>query len=139
MMKFVQCSALALATLGVLTVSTLPLRAEYSADEKKQIAELKKSYPLTTCPVSGEKLEGPMGGPIDYLYKQKTADGKETTRLVEFCCKDCTKKFAKDPEKYLKVIDEAAAKKAAASAPAPASATQSGTDHSAHNHSMHGM
>ncbi len=79
-----------------------------------------------------------MGGPIDYLYKQKTADGKETTRLVEFCCKDCVKKFTKDPEKYLKVIDEAAAKKASTAAPAtPPSA--SGENMKGHDHSMHGM
>ena len=47
-----------------------------------------------------------MGPGIDYTYKQ---DGKPD-RLVRFCCKDCRKDFDKDPAKYLKLIDEAAAK-----------------------------
>lgn len=65
-------------------------------------------YPLSTCVVSGDEL-GSMGDVVKYAYK--TTEGKE--RDVLFCCKDCIKKFKKDPEKYLKMIDEAAAKKAA--------------------------
>jgi len=101
-----------LALLGFLAVS--PAHAAYTADQMQQIAELKKTYPLATCVVSGDKLEGgDMGEPIDYLYTQKGADGKETTRLVRFCCPSCPKKFNKDPEKYLKMIDDAAKAKAA--------------------------
>ncbi len=55
-------------------------------------------YPLDTCVVSGEKL-GTMGKPI--VHQQ---DGRE----VQFCCKSCLPKFAKDPAKYLKKLDEAA-------------------------------
>lgn len=66
------------------------------------------AYPLDTCVVSGEKL-GDMGAPIDYIYKE---DGKPD-RLVRFCCKMCIAKFKKDPAKYLKLIDEAAAQKKA--------------------------
>ena len=51
-----------------------------------------------------------MGKPQDYVYKH---EGKPD-RLVRFCCKDCVKDFNKDPEKYLKVLDEATAAKAAA-------------------------
>ena len=65
----------------------------------------KDAYPLTTCVVSGEKLGGEMGTPIKYDYK-----GRE----VQFCCRGCIKTFEKDPAKYLKLIDDAAA------APAPA-------------------
>ncbi|MFT3783194.1 MAG: hypothetical protein QM790_14390 [Nibricoccus sp.] len=64
------------------------------------------SYPLDTCVVSGEKL-GDMGKPVDYIYKE---EGKPD-RLVRFCCKMCISKFKKDPAKYLKAIDEAAAQK----------------------------
>jgi hypothetical protein len=64
------------------------------------------SYPLDTCVVSGEKL-GSMGAPIDYTHKE---EGKPD-RLVRFCCKMCIPKFKKDPAKYLKLIDEAAAAK----------------------------
>jgi len=65
------------------------------------------TYPLDTCVVSGEKLGGEMGAPIDYIYKEA---GKPD-RLVRFCCKMCIPKFKKDPAKYLKLIDEAAASK----------------------------
>jgi len=30
---------------------------------------------------------------------------------VRFCCKDCIAQFEKDPQKYLKIIDDAAAAK----------------------------
>lgn len=75
------------------------------------------AYPLTTCVVSGDKLEdGEMGPPVDYIYKQ---EGKPD-RLVRLCCKSCIKKFNKDPQKYLKMIDDAAAGLPAAPAQAPA-------------------
>ena len=73
------------------------------------------TYPLTTCVVSGDKLaDGDMGPPINYVYKE---EGKPD-RLVRFCCKGCIKKFKKEPAKYLKEIDDAAAAKAAGKTPA---------------------
>lgn len=72
------------------------------------LAQAKAEYPLTTCSVSGDKLDGgDMGKPQDYIYKQ---EGKPD-RLIRFCCKDCLKDFNKNPGKYLKIIDDAAAKK----------------------------
>lgn len=68
------------------------------------------AYPLKTCVVSGDKLDGDMGAPVDYIHK---VDGKPD-RLVRFCCKNCVKDFKKDPEKYLKMIDDATAAKAKA-------------------------
>jgi hypothetical protein len=66
--------------------------------QQAQIDNLKKTYTLTTCPVSGDNLaKNDMG--------EKNADGTETTRLVRFCCKDCVMKFKKNPDKYLKVMD----------------------------------
>ncbi|EIP96614.1 hypothetical protein OpiT1DRAFT_01035 [Opitutaceae bacterium TAV1] len=77
-------------------------------------------YPLETCVVSGDKLEGgDMGEPIDYIHKEK---GKPD-RLVRLCCKSCVRDFRKDPDKYLKQIDEAAAARA-----------QSAGGHDAHHH-----
>ncbi|OHB76954.1 MAG: hypothetical protein A2Z34_06825 [Planctomycetes bacterium RBG_16_59_8] len=58
------------------------------------IEKLGPTYPLTTCLVSGEKLESP----IDFVYKN---------RLVRFCCKDCQKKFLASPDEYLNKLDEA--------------------------------
>ncbi|SDT90867.1 hypothetical protein SAMN05444156_0641 [Verrucomicrobium sp. GAS474] len=114
--------------LGLMAFAAMALTAptakaeDYTPAQMQQIEEMKKTYPLTTCPISGDKLEGgEMGKPIDYLYTAKDASGKETTRLVRFCCPSCVRKFKKDPAPTLKVLDDAAAKKAsgAASAPAP--------------------
>ena len=84
-------------------------------DQAAWLAKAKAAYPLQTCVVSGDKLEvTSMGAPVDYIHKEA---GK-ADRLVRFCCKDCVKDFKKDPAKYLKKIDDAAAKDM----------------HSAHNH-----
>ena len=50
---------------------------------------------LTTCPVSGEKLDGDMGKPFVFTYKDQE---------VKLCCKGCKKDFDKDPAKYIKLI-----------------------------------
>jgi len=62
------------------------------------VAAQKANYPLDTCVVSGEKLGGEMGDPVDYVYKN---------RLIRFCCKNCVKDFEKDPATYLSKIDQA--------------------------------
>lgn len=66
-------------------------------------AEKTDTYPLTTCVVSGEVL-GEMGDAVIFNY-----EGRE----VRFCCKDCKRDFLKDPAKYLKMLDDAAAKQKA--------------------------
>lgn len=50
---------------------------------------------LKTCPVSGDKLGGDMGGPYVFSYQ-----GQE----VKLCCKSCKKDFDKNPDKYIKLI-----------------------------------
>lgn len=62
------------------------------------VAQQLPFYPLDTCVVSGEKLGGDMGDPIDVVYKN---------RLIRFCCKMCMNEFAKDPAKYIQKIDAA--------------------------------
>ena len=69
-------------------------------------AKAKAEYPTTSCIVSEDKLGGDMGKPVDFIYR---VEGKPD-RLITFCCKDCVKDFNKEPEKYLKVLDEAAKK-----------------------------
>jgi len=66
-------------------------------EEKALAAEQAKSYPLTTCLVSGDSLGG-MGETVDCLYQGK---------LVRFCCKGCVKSFNKNPDKYLKELESA--------------------------------
>ena len=74
--------------------------AVFAAD--KAPAEKGKPYPLTTCVVSGEKLDS-MGKPRIIQY-----EGRE----IRFCCEDCEKDFRKDPKPFLKKLDEAATKSA---------------------------
>lgn len=64
-----------------------------------------KPYPLTTCVVSGAKL-GEMGEPIEFVY---TNNGEN--QEIKFCCPDCKPTFLKDPDKYLKKIQDAEAGK----------------------------
>jgi hypothetical protein len=97
-----------LAVFSGTSISALANESHHE-DSSATTAEAKADYPLSTCVVSGDKLEGgDMGPPIDYVYKQ---EGKPD-RLVRFCCKGCIKDFKKDPAKYLKKIDDAAAAKA---------------------------
>lgn len=75
------------------------------------LADARAHYPLNTCSVSGDKLDGgDMGEALDYVYEQ----AGRPDRLIRFCCKDCLKDFKKDPAKYLKTIDDAAAHAGAA-------------------------
>ncbi len=89
--------ALKQITAAILVASFL-IPMSGLADDKK--AEKLKPYTLKTCIVSGDKL-GEMGKPYVYEYK-----GRE----IKFCCKGCLKDFNKEPEKYVKKIEEAEAK-----------------------------
>jgi YHS domain-containing protein len=60
-----------------------------------------KSYPLTTCPASSDKL-GEHGKAVKVTYK-----GTD----VYLCCRDCKKDFDKNPAKYVKLVKDADAKK----------------------------
>ena len=82
---------------AILVASFLIPLCGLAADKK---AEKLKPYTLKTCIISGDKL-GEMGDPYVYAYK-----GRE----IKFCCKGCLKDFNKDPEKYVKLIDQAEAK-----------------------------
>ena len=68
-----------------------------STVDKKLIALQLPFYPLEMCMVSGEKLGGEMGAPIDFIYKN---------RLIRFCCKGCKSDFLKDPAKYVAKLDK---------------------------------
>ncbi len=61
------------------------------------IAEQKPAYPLTTCPISGEKL-GAKGDPIDVV---------SGTKLVRLCCKGCIPAFEKDVAATMAKVDKA--------------------------------
>jgi len=87
-----------------LAAGTLSVRATDTNMPGSSTNAVVKPYPLDYCIVSGDKLGGDMGKPIVMVYQ-----GQE----MKFCCASCPKKFKKDPEKYLKLIDEAVKKDAA--------------------------
>ncbi len=80
---------------GILAVAWLAAPLVGIAEDKK--ADKPKPYPLTTCVVSDEKLDG-HGKP--YVF---THEGRE----IKMCCKSCLKDFKKDTAKYIKKLDEA--------------------------------
>ena len=98
-MKTIKNLSAGLLTIVILGSPFVGLAAE----QKKEKA---KPYPLKTCIISGDKL-GEMGDPYVYEYQ-----GRE----IKFCCKNCLKDFQKEPAKYLKKIDEQAAKEKKAAA-----------------------
>jgi YHS domain-containing protein len=55
-------------------------------------------YWLETCLVSGRPLEGKDADPVNYIHND---------RLIRLYDEDAVKKFKKDPEQYLKKLDEA--------------------------------
>jgi hypothetical protein len=100
-MKLMKAMLMSAVLLGALLI---PL-AGNAGDDKPA----KDTYPLTTCVVSGEKLGGDMGAPYIFIYKDPNIKN-DPGREVRLCCPMCLKDFKKDPAKYLKKIDEAAAK-----------------------------
>ena len=76
------------------------------ADGTNSVAASKPApYPLDTCVVSGDKLDGDMGAPIEFVYSNKVVNQE-----IKFCCPMCKPKFLADPDKYMKTIKEAEAK-----------------------------
>lgn len=92
--KTLTCAAI---LSGIFLTPVLTSAAEPEAKAKTTPA---KPYPMTTCVVSDEKL-GEMGDPYVHQYK-----GRE----VKLCCKSCLKEFNAQPAKFIKKLDQAAAK-----------------------------
>ena len=89
------------------------IKADAAGVSAEWLAKAKTEYPLNTCMVSEDKLEeGDMGPPQDMVYRREG----QPDRLVRLCCNHCVRDFNKDPAKYLKMIDDAAAAKAKAAA-----------------------
>jgi transposase-like protein len=105
--------SIALLTLAVLALSSSAIASQQptekgSPQDAQVIAQQLPSYPLEQCPVSGEKLGGSMGEPVNFVHEG---------RLVRFCCKSCLKDFKADPAASLKQIDDAVIKAQKASYP----------------------
>ena len=62
-------------------------------------------YPLDHCVVSGEKLGGDMGPPVEFVYSNK-----DVNQEIKFCCPMCKPTFLKNPDKIIKVAEAKAQK-----------------------------
>ena len=107
--------ALGLLVPGTARATGAPAGQLVPVDPKTDASWLENAraaYPIDTCVVSGESLglHG-HGKQKDMIYREA---GKPD-RLVRFCCKGCIDDFNKDPQKYLKALDAAAAGKKAGS------------------------
>lgn len=100
---------------ALLLALSLAAAPAFAADKNQAPAPAKgaDTYPLKTCVVSGEPL-GSMGEFVAYTHSEP---GKPD-RIVRFCCDGCIDDFKKEPAKFLKKLDDAAAE--AKKAPAPA-------------------
>jgi YHS domain-containing protein len=85
----------------ILTVALVVFAPSIRAEGTNKVAAVVKPDLLTTCPVSGDKLDGDMGKPYVFAYK-----GQE----VKLCCPMCKADFDKNPAKYIKKIQDAAKK-----------------------------
>ena len=86
-------------------VASLAAQAEPGPAGDEALAKARAQYPTPLCVVSGEHLQA--GEIVEYHYQQPG----QPDRLVRLCCHKCVAKFKADPAKYLKKLDEAAAKK----------------------------
>lgn len=87
----------ALLMLSLILCAGRTFAEDAPAPKPDKEAVAAESYPLKTCVVSGQQL-GKMGDPIILNHNG---------RVVKLCCRGCVKKFNADPDKYLKVLDEA--------------------------------
>lgn len=88
-------SLIAIAAVALIGLSGVSLAADPANPANPA------PYPLQTCIISGEKF-GEMGKPVVFTY-----EGQE----IKLCCNSCKKTFDKNPAKYMKIIQDAAAKK----------------------------
>ncbi len=84
----------------------VPVKADPTRPAEEPLAQARAQYPLHVCVVSNEHLNP--GEVVDYVYKETG----RPDRLVRFCCHKCVARFKADPARYLKKLDELAAKPA---------------------------
>ena len=91
----------ALATACTLVAAPMLRAAEPKSTPKEDKTEatkpVVKPYPLDTCLVSGKKLTEMSGKPYVFVYQ-----GQE----FKMCCKACRKEFDKNPDEFLKKLEE---------------------------------
>ena len=88
--------AIALASVASLAVAPV----DTSLVLKPTAEQIKAAHPVGNkmCPVTGDEIGGSMGPGKTVIYKGQA---------VQLCCGSCVKKFAKDPEKYMAIVQPA--------------------------------
>ncbi len=84
---------IAISLVSVAVVS----RLAFAAEQTGTAAEIQKAQDMGNkiCPVTGEKIEEKLKATYEY-------EGK----VYNFCCPVCIEEFKKDPQKYIKKIEE---------------------------------
>ena len=95
-LKKTALAAAVLVALLALADAAPAATAETATQDTAAQEQHKDTYPLTLCPISGEKL-GEMGAPAVRMY-----DGRE----VRFCCAGCIDKFEADLQASLEKMDQ---------------------------------
>ncbi len=88
-----------ITVMGLVLCAALAagVHAAPTADEKPAMNEMQHdtTNSQTVCPVSGEPVS--KDSKITYTYKGT---------VYRFCCPACLESFKKDPEKYIKQMEE---------------------------------
>ncbi len=83
-----------MAAFLTVGISSSSFAQEKKDTKKETVTSTKPGKPINTiCPVTDEEVDGD----ITVVYEGKT---------VALCCKSCLKKFNKNPEKYMKKLNE---------------------------------
>ncbi len=112
-------------------------RKDFDKAPKRYLAKLNDSVVAaqlptdhaTTCPVSGEKLGGEMGEPVNMVI---------AGRLIRLCCSGCRKDVEKDPAKFIGMADRARHPDQSASGDSAESRTNADHHNSDHEHTHGG-
>jgi YHS domain-containing protein len=79
-----------IAFVALTTGPPLVIQADSPDPQNTSATSSSEKAVNTVCPVSGDKV-GTVGKPVYVEYQGKR---------IAFCCKDCVKKFRKNPDKY---------------------------------------
>ena len=91
---------------GLVLVALVAVPSAIRAGGTNSVAASKPvPYPLDTCIISGDKLGGDMGPAIVFIYQTNGINQE-----IKFCCPMCKPKFLAEPDKYMKVIQQAETK-----------------------------
>jgi len=91
-----------LLMIGLFVFTTRAFVFPQSTDERTKATAESKAVEAGNkiCPVSGEKISDVVASgmtPVTYEYEGK---------IYNFCCSACIEEFKKDPQKYIKKVEE---------------------------------